>query len=94
MLPKRSTPVDQSLRSESIHSQLSVTIFIPPRNLLGARESLIIYEKCQNGSTQKELELHGHIFARYYQSYLKLNQNKKSSTETYIVKSTISFVGK
>ena len=41
MLPKRSTPVDQTLESESIHSQLSVAIFIAPRNLLGARESLI-----------------------------------------------------
>ena len=41
MLPKRSTPVDQTLGSESIHSQLSVAIFTAPRNLLGARKSLI-----------------------------------------------------
>ena len=41
MLPKRSTPVDQSLKSESIHSQLSVAIFIASRNLLGAQKSLI-----------------------------------------------------
>ena len=41
MLPKRSTPVDQNLGSESIHSQLSVAIFIASRNLLGAQESLI-----------------------------------------------------
>ena len=41
VLPKRSTPVDQTLESESIHSQLSVAIFIAPRNLLGARKSLI-----------------------------------------------------
>ena len=40
MLPKRSTPVDQTLESESIDSQLSVAIFIAPRNLLGARKSL------------------------------------------------------
>ena len=41
MLPKMSTPVDQNLGSESIHSQLSVAIFTAPRNLLGARKSLI-----------------------------------------------------
>ena len=41
MLPKRSTPVDQNLGSESIHSQLSVAIFRASRNLLGAQESLI-----------------------------------------------------
>ena len=41
MLPKRSTPVDQNLGSESIHSQLSVAIFRVSRNLLGAQESLI-----------------------------------------------------
>ena len=41
MLPKRSTPVDQNLGSESIHSQLSVAIFIASRNLLVAQESLI-----------------------------------------------------
>ena len=41
MLPKRSTPVDQTLESESIHSQLSVAIFTAPRNLLGARKSFI-----------------------------------------------------
>ena len=40
MLPKRSTPVDQTLESESIHSQLSLAIFIAPRNLLGSRKSL------------------------------------------------------
>ena len=41
MLPKRSTPVDQNLASESVHSQLSVAIFRVSRNLLGAQESLI-----------------------------------------------------
>ena len=41
MLPKRSTPVDQTLEYESIHSQLSVAIFIASRNLLVAQESLI-----------------------------------------------------
>ena len=41
MLPKRSTPVDQTLGSESIHSQLSVAIFTAPKNLLEARKSLI-----------------------------------------------------
>ena len=41
MLPKRSTSVDQTLESESIHSQLSVAIFIASRNLLGAQKSLI-----------------------------------------------------
>ena len=41
MLPKRSTPVDQTLGSKSIHSQLSVAIFTALRNLLGTREGLI-----------------------------------------------------
>ena len=41
MLPKRSTPVDQNLGSESIHSQLSVAIFMAPRNLLEAQKSLV-----------------------------------------------------
>ena len=47
MLPKRSTPVDQILGSESIHSQLSVAIFTAPRNLLGARNDSIYEKKCQ-----------------------------------------------
>ena len=37
MLPKRSTPVDQNLGCESIHSQLSIAIFIASRNLQGAQ---------------------------------------------------------
>ena len=41
MLPKRSTPVDQTLGSKSIHSQLSVAIFITSRNLLGAQKGFI-----------------------------------------------------
>ena len=41
MLPKRSTTVDQTLDTKSIHSQLSVAIFTAPRNFLGARKSLI-----------------------------------------------------
>ena len=41
MLPKRLTPVDQTLESESTHYQLSVAIFMAARNLLGARKSLI-----------------------------------------------------
>ena len=41
MLPKRSTPVDQNLGCENIHSQLSLAIFIASRNLLVAQESLI-----------------------------------------------------
>ena len=44
MLPKRSTPVDQNLGSESIHSQLSVAIFRTPRDHLVAQKTLI-YEK-------------------------------------------------
>ena len=43
MLPKRSTPVDQTLGSESIHSQLSVAIFTAYRNLLRTRKSPLIY---------------------------------------------------
>ena len=39
MLTKRSTLVEQTSKSESIHSQLSIAIFIAPRNLLGARKS-------------------------------------------------------
>ena len=51
MLPKRSTHVDQTLESESIDSQLSVAIFIAPRNLLGARKSLISKKKCKKCGT-------------------------------------------
>ena len=51
MLPKRSTPVDQTFGSESRHSQLSVAIFIAPRNLLGARKSLISKKKCKKCGT-------------------------------------------
>ena len=54
MLSKRSTRVDQNFGSESIDSQLSVTIFIASRNLLVALESLIYKKKCQNGKTQKQ----------------------------------------
>ena len=41
MLPKRSTPVDQNLGSEIIHSQLSVAIFRALRSHLVAQRSLI-----------------------------------------------------
>ena len=41
VLPKRSAPVDQTLESESIHSQLSVAIFIASRNRLRAQKSLM-----------------------------------------------------
>ena len=41
MLPKRSTPVDQNLGSESMHSQLSIAIFRAPRAHLVAQKSLI-----------------------------------------------------
>ena len=42
MLPKRSTPVDQNLESESIHSQLSVAIFMASRTHLGTQECMIL----------------------------------------------------
>ena len=41
MLPKRSTPVDQNLESESIDSNLSVAIFTASRTPLGTQECLI-----------------------------------------------------
>ena len=41
MLPKRSTPVDQNLGSESIHSQLSIAIFRAPRAHLVAQNDCI-----------------------------------------------------
>ena len=39
MLPKRSTPVDQTLVSKSIHSQLSVAIFTASRTYVVAQKS-------------------------------------------------------
>ena len=48
---KRSAPVDQTLGSESIHSQLSVATLIAPRNLLGARKSLIYKKKSKKCRT-------------------------------------------
>ena len=51
MLPKRSTHVDQNLGSESIDSELSIAIFRAPRNLLGARKSLISKKKCKKCGT-------------------------------------------
>ena len=44
MLPKRSTHVGQNLGSESIDSELSVAIFIVPRNLLVTLND-VIYQK-------------------------------------------------
>ena len=41
MLPTGSTPVDQSLESESVDSQLFVAIFIAPRNLLVTQNDTI-----------------------------------------------------
>ena len=52
MLPKRSTPVDQTLESESIHSQLSVAIFIAPRTHLGAQKCSMYEKKAKNGKTR------------------------------------------
>ena len=49
MLPKRSTPVDQNLGSESTHSQLSVAIFRALRNRLGAPKRLMYFQTCQKG---------------------------------------------
>ena len=42
MLSKRSTSVDQDLESESIHSQLSVAIFMASRNHLETQEFIIL----------------------------------------------------
>ena len=44
MLTKRSTYVDQNIRSDKVVSQLSVTIFVTPRTYLVAQKS-IIYKK-------------------------------------------------
>ena len=54
MLPKRSTPVDQNLGSESIHSQLSVAIFIARRIHLGPQKSVIYEKKSKNYRTHKQ----------------------------------------
>ena len=40
MLPKRSAPIDRNLGSESMHSHLSVAIFIAPRDYLIAQKAL------------------------------------------------------
>ena len=47
MLPKRSTPVDQNLESESIYSKLSVAIFRASRNLLVTLNDVIYKKKFQ-----------------------------------------------
>ena len=49
LLPKRSTPVDQNLGSESTDSQLSVAIFKALRNLLVTQKSLMYFQTCQKG---------------------------------------------
>ena len=54
MLPKRSTPVDQILGSESIPSNLSVAIFMASRTLLGAQKTLIYQKKSKNGTTRAD----------------------------------------
>ena len=41
MLPKKWTPIDQNLVSESTHSQLYVAIFTALRNLLVTQKSLM-----------------------------------------------------
>jgi len=48
MLPKRSTHVAQNLGSESIHSKLSVAIFIAPRTYLGTQECSVNDKKPKN----------------------------------------------
>ena len=50
MLPKRSTHIDQNLESESIHSQLSVDIFMASRTHLGTQECIILGFYPQNRS--------------------------------------------
>ena len=42
MLPKRSTYVDQNIRSQSVHSQLSVAIFMASRTHLRTQECMIL----------------------------------------------------
>ena len=46
MLTKRSTLVDQNLRSERTHSKLSVDIFMAPRTHLEAQKCYIYEKKC------------------------------------------------
>ena len=55
MLTKRSTLVDQILRSESIDSKLSLAIFIASRTFLGAQECLIYEKKSKNYITRADL---------------------------------------
>ena len=47
MLTKRSTYVDQNIRSDKVVSQLSVTIFVTPRTYLVAQKSIIYQKKVE-----------------------------------------------
>ena len=45
VLTKRSTHVDQNIRSDKVMSQLSITIFVAPRTHLVAQKTLISSKK-------------------------------------------------
>ena len=49
VLTKRSTHVDQNIRSDKVMSQLSLAIFVTPRTHLVAQKSLIYQKKSENG---------------------------------------------
>ena len=50
MLTKRSTHVDQNMRSDKVVSQLSITIFVAPRTHLVAQKSLISSKKSKKST--------------------------------------------
>ena len=55
MLPKRSTPVEQNVGSESTHSQLSGAIFRALRDRVGAQKSLMYFQTCQKHSDRYDI---------------------------------------
>ena len=55
MLPKRSTPVDQNLESESIGSKLSEAIFMASRTHLGTQKCSIYRKKSKKETTRVDL---------------------------------------
>ena len=79
MLPKRSTPVDQTLGYERIHSPLSIAIFIASRNCLGAQKVLCT-KKVNKISKSMATSMSADILPRYIYMYV---HRIYTSTEYY-----------
>ena len=60
------TPVDQILGSESIHSQLSVTIFRTPRDDLVAQKPLNIIKKRPKNVYERGQKVTWSVYATIY----------------------------